>query len=194
LYVKAATVPPRPLEPLQSPTDSPPTSFERPQSQCPIPARRARQGGTVVVRRHSAPVLPPTLRPCHALCHGEFRLGASSQPLGTRPNFSPLLLIRSDHAHPPSFAESRRPRRRPEPPLCRRREVPKVRPEVRNLPYPLQFPPSLSVACNCSSEFPALPPSRLTVDLHPPVPLPRSSFRHWVPRTLPNLPRPSQLP
>jgi hypothetical protein len=47
---------------------------------------------------------------------------------------------------------------------------------------------------DCSSKFPAPPPSRPTIDLHPPVPLPCFSPTIGFPAHIPHLPRPSQLP
>jgi hypothetical protein len=135
-------------------------------------------------------VVPPSpLSSCRRPCYDELHLGANRSGLASNSPFShwfaqPLLTLF------PVQSRSRRRCSKPPPCRCRLRGDPESRSEVRNLLSPLHFPPLLSVVRNCSLEFPTPLPSRPTADLHPPVPLPRFSPHHWVPRTRPHLPIP----
>jgi hypothetical protein len=141
-----------------------------------------------------AKVVPPSpLSSCRSLCYDELRLGASRSGLASNSPFSLWFALPSLTLFPVQSWICRHCSK-PPPCRCRLRGDPESRFEVRNLPSPLHFPPLLSVVRNCSSEFPAPLPSYPTVDLHPPVPLPRFSPHHWVPCTRPHLPRPPQSP
>jgi hypothetical protein len=143
------------------------------------------------------PLQPPARTP--RMHTGDFTPTSRAEPrrshLRTHTNLFSPSLISPARAHPPSSAQTRCRRRRPEPSSCPCccPEVPKVPLQVTNLPCPLLFPSLLSVARNSPPELSggAEPPHRGP----PPFgALPRCYPRLCAARTSPDLSEPSSSP